>query len=224
MNEFSLITHLLSQAHYSDLDSAEIKSEIGCTEKKLLEVLGFRGKYARLRLTQILDEYSKQIKVFGLEVKINPLNSRWYLAKPAEILQITKSNPFFNKTRLGATLMVIITLVMLSQGPVDKNQILQVRKKQSIDGDLEELARMQYIIVDKSRVSLHPNLGYHLDLPEFLASIEHRAIQFDSSQGLDRGSSIISTATIDVSNPADIPSPIESSDVSDTADAPSAKE
>ena len=180
MNEFSLITHLLSQENYTDLDSKEIKSIIGCTEKNLLTVLGFRGKYAKLRLLTVMEEYSDKIKVFGLEVKINPLNNHWYLAKPAEILQITKSNPFFNKTRLGATLMVIITLVMLSQGPVEKSKILETRKKQSIDGDLEELVRMKYIIVDKSKVSLHPNLGYHLDLPEFLANIEKRAIKFDS--------------------------------------------
>ncbi|MHA1612854.1 MAG: hypothetical protein ACTSYU_12430 [Promethearchaeota archaeon] len=180
MNEFSLITHLLSQAHYSDLDSHEIKTEIGCTEKKLLEVLGFRGKYAKLHLITLMEEYSQKIKVFGLEVKINPLNNHWYLAKPAEILKITNSNPFFNKTRLGATLMVIITLVMLSQGPVEKSQILQTRKKKSIDEDLEELSRMQYIVVDKSKVSLHPNLGYHLDLPEFLNSVERRSLKFDS--------------------------------------------
>ena len=211
MNEFSIITHLLSQAHYSDLDSPEIKSEIGCTEKQLLELLGFRGKYAKLRLLTLMEEYCRHIKVFGLNVKINPLNNHWYLAKPAEVLQITHSNPFFNKTRLGATLMVIISLVMLSQGPVEKNQILQVRKKQSIDEDLEELARMQYIIVDKSKVSLHPNLGYHLDLPEFLANIEHRAIQFDSSQ-VNRENSAVSTDPTIVSDPTD------------PTDAPSTKE
>ncbi|WP_457558832.1 hypothetical protein [Candidatus Harpocratesius sp.] len=182
MNEFGLLTHLLSDTQIINSDISDNIISIGSTEDQLIKSLGLSGKYAKIQLIQLLNSYAQAIRVFGLRVKKNQLNQRWFLAKSPEILESIGSNPFQNKPRLGATLMVIITSIMISKSPIDKARILELRKKQSIEEDLKALAKMNFIIISKSKISLHPNLGYYLDFSNFFSAVEHLSLKFDNQK------------------------------------------
>jgi hypothetical protein len=179
MNEFSILTHLLSQMQYN-LESTHINtSEHGCTDTDMIDALGFSGKYAKIRLYSLLEAYQQAIKPFGLLLKKNPLNGRWFLGKPPAIIEATFSNPFQNKSRLAATLMVIVSLILIYQKPVEKARIKEIRNKQSIEDDLQELETMGFITISQSTVSLHPRLGYFIDFDKFVSDLESQAIKFD---------------------------------------------
>lgn len=180
MNEYSIITHLLSQVSFNPSEIPQIAIDLGCSEETLCNALHFTGKYGKIQLYQLLDQYSRSILPFGLRLKQNPMTKKWFLAKSSEILQFTHTNLFQNKSRLGATLTVIITLVLLNGKPIERQQIQKFRKKQNIDEDLSELESLNFIHCRDSKVHLHPNIGYYLDLPAFLAEVEKRALLKDS--------------------------------------------
>ncbi|RLI66330.1 MAG: hypothetical protein DRO88_02055 [Promethearchaeia archaeon] len=187
MNEFSILTHLLSDSHKLD-DSFDQPPIIGSTEAQIMKALGMRGKFAKLHLVELLNTYADSIRVFGLYIRKNPLNHHWFLTKSSAISDLISSNPFQNRPRLGATLMVIISAIFTSKKPVDKKYVLKLRKKVSIDHDLQELEDMHFIIVSNSTVSLHPYLGYCLDLEHLFTALENSALNFDSNQSLSSSS------------------------------------
>ena len=68
MNEYSILFNLLTQrASENGVDT------IGVPEKKLLEVLKFTGKNDNIRLHKKLEEFSKNIHIFGLKLRRNPI-------------------------------------------------------------------------------------------------------------------------------------------------------
>lgn len=157
---------------------------IGSTEIQMIKALNLQGKFAKLRLMELLSTYSNSIKVFGIKLRRNPLNNRWFLSKSPEIIEYTSANPFQNKARLGATLMTIISAIYTAKKPVEKKYISELRKKASIDEDLKELMDLHFIRINNSKISLDPYLGYCVDFTTLFSKLEDAALKFDAETSL----------------------------------------
>lgn len=185
MNQYSILMYLLSKTEKETIDiNYKI---IGATEEELCEQLHFTGKYAKIKLYKLMEQFDKSINVFNLQIKQNPFNLRWYLTQSSEIEDFFKSNPFSGKTRLAATLFVVLSLCLTNSGKTDITSIQKLRKKKDIKDDLQELDTLNFITLEKNsnQISIHPNLGYYMDLENFMTFLEKKA-NIVNSEKLDK--------------------------------------
>ncbi|MHA1765910.1 MAG: hypothetical protein DRO88_06935 [Promethearchaeia archaeon] len=168
MNEFTILMHLLSQTKQSpSSNSFEI---LGASEEELCDYLNYTGKLAKIKLHELMDQFSKSIAIFNLELKQNPFNFRWYLSQSSETEEFFNSNPFSGKPRIAATLCTILSLCLVNSGKTNIDSIQKLRNKKDIRDDIKELEKLKFVNVQKkgNQVSINPYLGYFMDIEAFL--------------------------------------------------------
>jgi hypothetical protein len=186
MNEYSILVHLLTRNSSESVKNSnvdpKIKSpakyktiKIGAVESDIHKALSLTGRNAKIQFNQLLSEFSRVIQPFGMVIKQNPFDKHWFLTQNSEIHEFFKANPFSNKSRLAATLFTIISLCFIHSGSVDIQTIQKIRKKKDIQTDLTELVQQGFILLDENNVSIHPNLGYYIDLDQFLVMLEQNS-------------------------------------------------
>jgi hypothetical protein len=169
MNQFSILLHLLTRSKASTQDpSFLIRGE---TMDNICSTLGFTSKTRHIEFFELLQKFSRYIQPLGLQMKQNLFNRHWFLIQESSIQNWLHANPFADKKSLGATMAVIISLSLLHGQEIDFQLINQYRKKKSLDDDLTKLHELRFIIRNKNKVKLHPNLGYYLDFNKFDLSI-----------------------------------------------------
>ncbi len=165
MNEYSLIMAALTK--YSLDPGTHLKTKLGTSSKELCKILGFTDKFKFERLREKLFSFVQYISPLGLQLRQNPFTQRWFLTSSKESSEFLHLNPFFDHPRLGATLYTIIALSFIHNNKISRETIKEYRKKKDISKDLEELEKMQFIICHTQDISLHPNLGYYINLQDF---------------------------------------------------------
>ncbi len=173
MNEYTILMHLLTRTKQGiSNDKLDI---IGASVEELCDNLHFTGKFAKIQLHELMDQFSKAISIFNLQLKQNPFNFRWYLTQSSEIEEIFNSNPFNGKPRIAATLCTVLSLCLTNSGKIDINSVKKIRNKKDIIKDLHELEKSNFIIMEKksNQISINPNLGYYLDIEGFLNLLEN---------------------------------------------------
>ncbi|MHA1583729.1 MAG: hypothetical protein ACTSVU_08475 [Promethearchaeota archaeon] len=176
MNEYGILMHLLSK----HLDIENTNGTIyGASNEELMHGLNLTGKYAHLNLYNQLTEFSQVIRPLCLQLRQNPFTQRWFLSSDLDLQNFFKSNPFQNKTRLGATLFTILSLCLSFGRPVEIQTVKKYRKKVDLDSDLQELEKMKFITKEGLLVGIHPNLGNFLDFEQFLKIMQTTSIKQD---------------------------------------------
>ena len=173
MNEYTILMHLLTRTKQGDSnDHLEI---IGSSEEELCDNLKFSGKFAKIQLHELMDQFSKSISIFNLQLKQNPFNFRWYITQSSEIEELFNSNPFSGKPRIAATLCTVLSLCLTNYGKIDINSVQKIRNKKDIRKDLHELEKFNFINIEKkgNQVSINPYLGYFMDIEGFLNLFEN---------------------------------------------------
>ena len=173
MNEYTILMHLLTRTKQGiSNDKLEI---IGVSEEELCDHLHFTGKFAKIQLHELMDQFSKSISIFNLQLKQNPFNFRWYLTQSSEIEEFFNSNPFSGKPRIAATLCTVLSLCLTNSGKIDINSVQKIRNKKDIRKDLQELEKFNFINMEKKSnlISINPYLGYFMDIEGFLIILEN---------------------------------------------------
>ena len=173
MNEYTILMYLLTRTKQGiSNDKPEI---IGASEEELRDHLHFTGKFAKIQLQELMDQFSKSISIFNLQLKQNPFNFRWYITQSSEIEEFFNSNPFSGKPRIAATLCTVLSLCLTNSGKIDINSVQKIRNKKDIRKDLQELEKFNFINMEKksNQISINPYLGYFMDIEGFLNFIEN---------------------------------------------------
>ena len=173
MNEYTILMYLLTRTKQGiSNDKPEI---IGASEEELCNQLNFTGKLAKIQLHELMDQFSKSISIFNLQLKQNPFNFRWYLTQSSEIGEFFNSNPFSGKPRIAATLCTVLSLCLTNSGKIDINSVQKIRNKKDIRKDLQELEKLNFINMEKksNQISINPYLGYFMDIESFLKFLEN---------------------------------------------------
>ena len=170
MNEFSLIMAKLTQ--YSLNIYNNVQKDIGASSEELFKILGYSGKYAKERLLEKLVQFSEYLTPIGLNLRLNPLNQKWFLGSNQDNMEFLQKNPFELYPRLGATLYVILALFLLQNKDISLESVKKYRKKKDISEDIKELERLNFIIVHENRIQIDNNLGYMIDFQQFLKALE----------------------------------------------------
>jgi len=168
MNEYTILMHMLTRT--KQVISTEKNEIIGASEEELCDQLHFTGKFAKIQLHELMDQFSKSISIFNLQLKQNPFNFRWYITQSSEIGEFFNSNPFSGKPRIAATLYTVLSLCLTNSGKIDINSVQKIRNKKDIRKDLQELEKFNFINMEKksNQISINPYLGYYLDIEGFL--------------------------------------------------------
>ena len=173
MNEYTILMYLLTRTKQGiSNDKPEI---IGTSEEELCVSLHFTGKFAKIQLHELMDQFSKSISIFNLQLKQNPFNFRWYLTQSSEIEEFFSSNPFSGKPRIAATLCTVLSLCLTNSGKIDINSVQKIRNKKDIRKDLQELEKFNFINMEKKSnlISINPYLGYFMDIEGFLNILDN---------------------------------------------------
>ena len=173
MNEYTILMYFLTRTKQGiSNDKPEI---IGVSEEELCDHLQFTGKFAKIQLHELMDQFSKSISIFNLQLKQNPFNFRWYLTQSSEIEEFFNSNPFSGKPRIAATLCTVLSLCLTNSGKIDINSVQKIRNKKDIRKDLQELEKFNFINMEKksNQISINPYLGYFMDIEGFLIILEN---------------------------------------------------
>ena len=172
MNELGILLHILSQ-RTPITKTNWINSEFGATEEEICKTLKFEGKNQRTQFLNILKEFTNFIMPLNLEVRQNMFNQKWFLTQQNTIQEFFKTNPFLNKKRLAATMIIIISLCITQNGETTISEIKKIRKKKDITDDLKDLEELNLITQDdQNNISLHPNIGYYVNIDQFLEILE----------------------------------------------------
>jgi hypothetical protein len=165
--------HLLTRTKQGT--SNEKLEIIGASEEELCENLNYSGKFAKIQLHELMDQFTKSISIFNLQIKQNPFNFRWYVAQTSEVEEFFKSNPFSGKPRIAATLCTVLSLCLTNSGQIDINTVQKMRNKKDIRRDLQELEKFNFLNIEKkgNQVSINPYLGYFMDIEGFLNLFEN---------------------------------------------------
>lgn len=173
MNEYTILMHMLTRT--KQVISNEKNEIIGASEEELCDQLHFTGKFAKIQLHELMDQFSKSILIFNLQLKQNPFNFRWYITQSSEIEEFFNSNPFSGKPRIAATLCTVLSLCLTNSGKIDINTVQKIRNKKDIRKDLLELEKFNFINIEKkgNQVSINPYLGFFMDIEGFLNLLEN---------------------------------------------------
>jgi len=184
MNEYSILIHLLTQKREnSSLKNTEI---LGATQKEICKKLKFTGKSASIRFYSLLEEVSKNLRAFGLHIQKNPLNNHWFITQDSEIQEFSQANPFHDKPKLAATLCAVLAVSLTQASSVSVDQVKEVRKKKNLMNDLKALEKMKFIILSENQILIHPNIGYFLNIDQFIELLEKRAKITDFERNIDK--------------------------------------
>lgn len=173
MNEYTILMYLLTRTKQGiSSDKPEI---IGASEEELCDQLNLTGKFSKIQLHELMDQFSKSISIFNLQLKQNPFNFRWYITQSSEIGEFFNSNPFSGKPRIAATLCTVLSLCLTNSGKIDINSVQKIRNKKDIRKDLQELEKFNFINMEKKSnlISINPYLGYFIDMEGFLNILEN---------------------------------------------------
>lgn len=178
MNEYEILTAMLTRS---------TEQTRGATERELEKALKLSSRASKVKLASLLAQYAEYVAVLGLELRYNPLDRHWFLSQRADLANLLELDPFSGKTRLGATLLALVTLAFAQGNPVDLESLRQVRKKAALTRDLDELEGMGFVRMDsgRKRVTLTPKVGYFCDLRELLEDLEHVALSSDDPKDED---------------------------------------
>jgi hypothetical protein len=165
MNEFAVLMNLLSKKSN--------KSQIGATQEDILKSLNIRGKNKSINFQNLIKNLANYLQPLGLQIKINPLNSTWYVSFEPETTEIISANPFEDNPRLAATLFCIIINCFNSSGETTIQKIKEIRKKEGIVEDIKELEKRGFVIYEKylNKISLTPLVGYLIDLEKLFLKL-----------------------------------------------------
>ncbi|MHA2282834.1 MAG: hypothetical protein ACXAC5_18490 [Promethearchaeota archaeon] len=158
MNEFTILVYMLSKKVN--------KFEIGATQKEIIKKMNFQGKNESVYFQNIIVQLSNYLRPLGLQIRFNPLSSRWYIAFEMATSDLIHANPFEDKPRLAASLFCVLICCLKNSGIGKIHDIEKLRKKKSVVEDLKELRNRGYIEIsdDLGQVKLTPLIGYQLDL------------------------------------------------------------
>ena len=164
MNELTILMHLLSKKN---------KFEMGATQDEILKALNVKDKNKSIYFQRIISNLANHLKTLGLQVKFNPLNSRWYISFESGITEIVSANPFEGNPRLAATLYCTLINCFTNSGETTIQKIKEIRKKEGIMEDIKELENLGFVTYDKylNKVNLTPLIGYLLDLEKVFLKI-----------------------------------------------------
>ncbi len=148
------------------LSKKEGSAEFGSTKKEILESLKIQGKSKSTHFNQLIINLACYLEPLGLQIKFNPLNSRWFLSFESDVSDFIKANPFEGKPRLAATLFCVLTCCLKNSGIAKISEIKELRNKKDIAEDLKDLQELDFIVLDRDllQVKLTPLIGYQLDL------------------------------------------------------------
>ncbi|MHA1728883.1 MAG: hypothetical protein ACTSWY_09145 [Promethearchaeota archaeon] len=164
MNEAEIIIFLLSQKRNDML--------IGASEKELLKVLALTDRNAKFKLLNLLDEINSNIVFLGLKIKYNPANGYWFITFKDNISSLIPSSSNNNlPSRLAATLFSILLISISKGGPIQTQNLAEIRNKKSIQEDIQDLEKMKFIKSNRGTVSLTPKIFYYIDIENIVEEI-----------------------------------------------------
>lgn len=165
MNEFTILMQLLS----NKLNLVEM----GATKEEILSALNIKDRNKSIYFQDLITNLSNYIEPLGLQIRFNPLNSRWFTSFDSDVSDFISANPFEGKPRLAATLFCTLVCCMKNLGVGKIHEIQELRKKKGIIEDLNELRKMGYLELNKNlgEVRLSPLIGYQLDLEKLFVKL-----------------------------------------------------
>jgi len=165
MNEFTILVHILSKKTDN--------FEIGATKEEIIKILNYQGKNESVYIQNLIIHLSNYLEPLGLQIRFNPLSSRWYIAFEMATSDLIYANPFEGKPRLAATLFCVLICCLKNTGIGKIHDIEKLRKKKRVIDDLKELRNRGYIDIDDKlgQVRLTPLIGYQLDLNKLLIKL-----------------------------------------------------
>ncbi|MFX0080549.1 MAG: hypothetical protein ACFE94_02250 [Candidatus Hodarchaeota archaeon] len=174
MNEFTVLMHLLS--------NKKKKIQIGASKEEILKALNIHGKNESIYFQNLITHLSSYIEPLGLQIRFNPLSSRWFITFERYTSDFFSANPFEGKPRLAATLFCSLICCLKNLGTAKIQEIKKIRKKKHILEDLKELRNMGYIHIDEKleKISLTPLIGYQLDLNKLFIKLALKLKQQDT--------------------------------------------
>ncbi len=158
MNDFTILMHLLSKKAN--------EFQIGATKEEIIKTLSINNKNESVFFQNFIIQLSNYIRPLGLQIRFNPLGSRWYIAFEMATSELIFANPFEDKSRLGATLFYILICCLRNMGIGKIHEIEKLRDKKTVFDDLKELRKRGYLEIDNDLglVKMTPLIGYQLDL------------------------------------------------------------
>lgn len=165
MNELTILMHLLSE---------KINNvQIGATKEEVIKKLNLYGKNESVYFHNLITHLSSYIEPLGLQIRFNPLSSRWYIAFETTASEFVSANPFENKPRLAATIFCVLICCLKDMGRAKIQDIKEIRRKKHVIEDLKELEKLGYLELEEDLgiVSLTPLIGYQLDLNMLLVKL-----------------------------------------------------
>ncbi|MHA1987838.1 MAG: hypothetical protein ACW98D_14480 [Promethearchaeota archaeon] len=171
MNEFTILMHLLSKTSDS--------FEMGATKEDILKKLNLHNKNESVYFQNLIVQLSNYLGPLGLQIRFNPLSSRWYMAFEMATSDLVYANPFEDKPRLAATLFCVLICCLKNTGIGKIHDIEKLRKKKTVIDDLKELRNRGYIKIDDDlgQVVLTPLIGYQLDLNKLFIKLTLKLTQ-----------------------------------------------
>ena len=171
MNEFTILVYLLGKKTNN--------FEIGATKEEIIKKLNVQGKNESVYFQNLIVQLSNYLEPLGLQIRFNPLSSRWYLAFEMATSDFIYANPFEDKPRLAATLFCILICCLRNAGIGKIHDIEKLRKKKTVRDDLKELRNRGYIEIadDLGQVRLTPLIGYQLDLNKLFIKLSLKLTQ-----------------------------------------------
>ena len=165
MNEITILMQLLS----NKLNLFEM----GATKEEILHSLNIKDKNQAIYFQDLITNLSNYIEPLGLQIRFNPLNSRWFINFDSDVSDFISANPFEGKPRLAATLFYTLVCCLKNLGVGKIHEIQKLRKKKGIIEDLNELRKMGYLELNKNlgEVRLSPLIGYQLDLEKLFIKL-----------------------------------------------------
>lgn len=162
MNEFSILTYMLSQRG----------EHIGATEEQLMDKLNLEDKGGMPYLHELLDSYAEHLSLLGLKLARNHLENTWFITFDEELHAIGKVNPFHGRTRLASTLVAILVAMICDGDSPRMSRVKEIRRKKDISMDIKELTDLGLISVDGDEIKLRGKVGYYINLLEFMDQFE----------------------------------------------------
>lgn len=144
-------------------------SVIGAGVDDMLDALGLPEDVGRHHLFQRLSELEEQLSPLGMTIHYNPISRVFYLDTrgTAEVSGEEEQLP----DRLAATLLTVVTLAYREGGWVPIDQIRDLRRKtsRSVLEDLRELAKQQYVEIDRQGKRVRPGsrVPFEVDFDAF---------------------------------------------------------
>ncbi len=164
MNEAQLLMFLLSRK--------KNESTIGATRDEICAQLGFTDKNADYKFWNLLSGLNKSLFPLGVVTKFNPVNSHWFLGFQDKMEHDFGKSTHILVPRLAALLFTILILYVSKSSHITVKKIQEIRNKQDISKDLQELEKLGYILINEEIVSLTPKVFYYINVEELIDKIK----------------------------------------------------